>query len=454
MDQIKENRKRLTSTSEFLSYSAYPLGTNLTGMLVLSFLSMFYTDEVGLATTAVAGLMVAAKIWDALKDLLFGVIIDRVRRKKGKFLHWINAGVFLLPLTTFLLFMNIHGSPLLNLGYAYLTYFIWGISGTISNVPHTAMVTAMTDNIKERTSLLSWAALAGIVGSVITGILGGSMIYSFGFSTTGLLICSAAFLLMLPMRFFAKERIRHFHDKTVRLNEVFRILAKNKYLLAFSLSYLCLLATNFVMTIGPYFVKWNLGGLDLMWLIMLGNVAPVALLPVLMPVLIPRFGKRKLYIFGTALGTVISVAQYFLGYENLALFMAANAVKVLGIYLPVTMANMIIADCSEYNAYNTGTRNDGMNFALGSFIVKIGGALSSGLAVFLLGIFGYDGMAAVQTDRTLEGIWLLTSILPAIGLAAAGIIFRRYYKLEEKDVAGMINAMEKMEGIRPGVERE
>lgn len=431
-----------TSVAERISYGAFPLGSNLVNMLIMNFLNLFYTDKLGLPTAAVALMLFATKIWDGANDLLFGALIDRLPVKKDKFLPWLKMGAFALPVFTVLLFIDIKTGIPVKLVYAYATFILWEMWGTITGIPHSALITALTDDTNERNTLIAFGIFAGIVGTMVTGFLGGPLIKRIGYLPTATLIAIVSFLSMVPVGFTAKERVVHGKKESVTLLELIRTVIKNQNLLAFNVSYFFLLATSFVLTVGVYFVKWNLGDLDLMGLVLISNFTPIAILPLVLPALIKRFGKRALFISGTLTGIILSVVQYFIGYDNLPLFLVLNGIKVLGIYMPVNMSAMFVADCAEYNFSITGKRNEGLNFALGAFTNKVGSAVSGSLAMLLLGFFGYDGNAAAQSESALSGIWMLTSILPAIGLLASLIVFIRFYTLTEKDVQQMIRREE------------
>ena len=56
---------------------AYGLGdfaSNLTNSFMGSYLSIFYTDVVGLTPAVVSAIMLIARIWDAINDPMFGAI--------------------------------------------------------------------------------------------------------------------------------------------------------------------------------------------------------------------------------------------------------------------------------------------------------------------------------------------------------------------------------------------
>lgn len=444
----REDQTFSTSIKERAAYVSYPFGMNILTMMVTMFLTMFYTDVVGLSTGFIAALFLAARIWDAVNDPLFGSIIDRFSPGKGKFKPWISIGIIAFPISAALLFINPNGGEIVSIIYAGVTYILCGMIGTLSGVPHTALATTMTDSLNERSVLMGRSTLTGIIGSVLIGVIGGPMIDNLGFSNTLLILAGAAFLTMAPIHFLAKERVIHPQKEKISFQDILKIVGKNKHLIAANLAYILIVGTSFATSIGPFFVKWNLGSLELMGVVMIFSFVPVIALPLLLPHFIRMWGKRKLYIYGISLGIIMSVVQFFTRYDNLPLFLVINGIKLFGIYLPVIMLNMKLADCAEFSAFVTGKRSEGVIFSIGAFSSKMGSAVSGAVAVFLLGVFGYDGMAEVQTQAALDGIWMLMSIVPVIGLTAGLIIFSRFYTLEEQDVEEMIVAMETREGIR------
>jgi len=58
----------LTSKAERLSYGSWFVGQNIIYFMVVSYLAIFLTDEVGILEGAVATLFLVARIWDAVND--------------------------------------------------------------------------------------------------------------------------------------------------------------------------------------------------------------------------------------------------------------------------------------------------------------------------------------------------------------------------------------------------
>ena len=69
--------------SEKLAYGLadFPEAVN---SILAAFLTMFYTDNIGLAAAAVGTMFFISKLFDGITDILAGVMIDKTKTKWGK----------------------------------------------------------------------------------------------------------------------------------------------------------------------------------------------------------------------------------------------------------------------------------------------------------------------------------------------------------------------------------
>jgi len=436
-----EKSNYLTSKKERASYGLWFVGQNIIYMMVISYLAIFLTDEIGLAEAVVGTLFLVARIWDAVNDPMLGAIVDKVNPKKGKFKPWINAVTFLMPIVTIFLFWNFNGSDTFNVVYAYISYIVWGMLYTVSDVPIFALATTMTDRTDERVSIISIGRLAAGFASMIIGIIAPQFIANLGYQTSIIILMGISLIIMLPLRFFVKERVIYNRSSVVTIKSMFHAVFSNKYLLVFYASYIAITATMTSMTIAPYFAKWNLGDIGIQTIIMATMAVPMLLIPILAPYLVKKFGKRKIFLYGIGSSIIFSIIQYVVGYEQFGIFLLLNALKSIGLLSPMILSGMFSADCVEYGAYQLGERNEGVIFSVQTFSTKLGSAISGALALFIISAFGYVGTAAVQTESALNGIWISLSLIPIIGLIISFILFGLFYKLSESDVAMMIDQM-------------
>jgi Na+/melibiose symporter-like transporter len=177
-------------------------------------------------------------------------------------------------------------------------------------------------------------------------------------------------------------------------------------------------------------------------IIMAVVIVPVILVAPFLPMLIKKFGKKKITVFSSILANVLSVVQYFAGYDNMVTFLAIAAVRITFMQMPLMLYGMYTADCIEYGAYHTGERTASMAFSLQTFMTKLGGAIANTLCLVLLGAFGYVEKAEQQATSALEGIWIIFCIVPIFGYLVM-LFIMSIYKLDEKEVARRIEENQK-----------
>ena len=115
----------------------------------------------------------------------------------------------------------------------------------------------------------------------------------------------------------------------------------------------------------------------------------------------------------------------------------------LGIFSMVSWA--LITDVIDYSELKNGIREDGSVYAMYSFARKLGQALAAGLSGWLLTAIGYSSKAAAdglpQTQEVLEGIFDISTALPAIGFLLLAVVLWFWYPLHKKQVDANVEAL-------------
>ncbi len=431
-----------TSKMERLSYGGFFLGQNIIYIIPLQLLTYFYTEYVGLTLVDSTLLLLLAKVWDAINDPIMGAIVDKCNFKKGKYLPWLKVVTYFLPLSMFLLFVNVEGPYLLKLIYAYITYILFDIVYTISDSPLFSLSTVMTGNIYERDQLIAFGRLAAAVAAIASAVVF-NIKDLVGWTFTAGIYCVIAFIVMFPLQFCAKERMKYQRSEEITFVKIFRYLFKNKYLLIYFIGFLGIEVTNTLQIMAAYFANSNMGDESFYLIIMAVSILPVILIAPFLPKLIQKFGKKRLTVACSIVTIFLSIVQYLAGYESLVIFLSIAAARVLFMQIPLMLYGMFTADCIEYGAYVNGERTEGIAFSLQTFVTKLGGALCNTLCLFMLGLFGYVGKAAEknieQSAKALHGIWVILSLVPIAGYIIM-LIIMCFYKLDEQKVAKMMEA--------------
>ena len=123
------------SKREKLTYTGSLLGQNMIYSFVTMYIMFFFTDLLRIPPESVTVIMVAASLWDAVNDVIMGMIADRTRTRIGKFRPYLLAGPIFIALSTIFCFVSFGGSLAGTIAVAAVCYVLWDITYTIYDVP-------------------------------------------------------------------------------------------------------------------------------------------------------------------------------------------------------------------------------------------------------------------------------------------------------------------------------
>lgn len=439
--QNKKNNYK-TTKSERISYGIYFYGQLTFYALVTGFLQLYMTES-GIPALLVGGIFIVAKIWDAINDPLFGVIVDKAHMKKGKYIPWVCLSTFLIPAATIFLFSVPAGvSVQVKAIWAAVGYMLWDTSYTICDVPIFALATSMTDNLEERNGLYMLNRFFMFVGSLAVSIIVPVLYPNIGWTATVIIMAVIAMATMLPIGYKAKERYyTEDGEKSPKIKELFGYLGRNKQLLLFNGALIVASLSNTSAAVGSYFAIYCLGGSEWISIMALVVSLPMLISIVVAQQVIKKIDKFTVYMFCQGMNIILGVILYFVGYSNIPIFIAFAIVRSIFGSASGILLVMFTADCAEYGHYITGDRAQGMAFSVQTFTAKITAALSSAIGMFVLGSVGFvEGAGAVQTTETIAWIWRMYTLIPLFAGSVAFLMLLFGYKLRNHDVKIMMLA--------------
>lgn len=440
----------MTTKKERISYWTYFVGQNIYYNITAAFISTYLAMQ-GINLAKVAVVLLIVKVWDAINDPIFGFIFDKIKFKNGqKSLPWLRIATALIPVVTIILFSI--PSALSETGkliWFGASYLLWDTVYTLTDVPAYAMLNTMTDNLQERNTLLSINRVFSGGGVLIYGVVLPLLISEqVGMSATMAVAILSIFsaLTMVPLNINCKERNYkpEQEDENFSPRQMFTYLKSNKYLLIYYGGYM---ATDALKTFNAVllFASFYLFGNSLFSIVLnILNMVPGVFAAMLMPTILKRFDKFKTLFWCNMVCVVMGLAIYFLGYDNQGIFLTLTVIRTVPMSIVGILAFMFTPDCAEYGQYKSGISAKGITFAIQTFSVKITGAVSSSLALFLLGLFGwisveaesFEQLAAMniqQSPAALNGLWIVYALVPVIGMIIS-TFFYLGYKLNDKDV--------------------
>lgn len=150
------------------------------------------------------------------------------------------------------------------------------------------------------------------------------------------------------------------------------------------------------------------------------------------PVLVKRYTKRGISIFGYGMFIADSLLINWSGANPVLVFLL-NAMAGLGASLAVSVSFLMLGEAIDHSEFATGLRQQGLLTSASIFMVKMGVMLSSTISAFVLDWGGY----VPDQAQTAGGMWSIRMnfiFLPAVG-GAACLALLLFYRLDKEYLA-------------------
>jgi GPH family glycoside/pentoside/hexuronide:cation symporter len=436
------------SIKEKIGYALGDTAANIAWRTIGPFLPIFYTDVFGLGTAAVATLLLVIRLGDGITDLIMGNIADRTRTKWGKFRPWLLWTALPFGVALVLQFTTPDLGLSGKLFWAYGTSIFYTLAYTANNVPYSALMGVMTQNVKERTVLSSYrffgAYLGGIIATVgvisLVDFLGKgneNLGYQYTMYVLAFILASFSFITFYTTR----ERV-----KAVKTDDIFKdykdLSTNRPWLILLFIGFVFVTYniikqssimyyfTHYVQDENGFFgafTKWGgkngLAGLYLLSLLVISMISTV-----FAPALTKYFGKVRLFIFSILFSAAFAASMYWLSPNDIGSIFTLGILSEFGAGLMPILFFAMLGDSADYSELKNGRRATGLIFSAGTFAMKFGSGMAGAITLAVLNFYNYDGQALVKTPEMLEGIKLNMSVVPGL-FVLLGIAALLFYPL-------------------------
>lgn len=427
----------------------YPLAWSTRGVaaainVIFSGYIVFYcTDILGLSAVVIGGLLVASKIIDAFTDLGIGYLIDRTHTRWGKARPY-EFFIMLEWLFTILMFAVPHASTTVQYIYIFIMYVIVNAvcMTALGGADAVYMARAFTTD-GNRITAMSVNGVVVMFFSIAFNIGFPQLLATLGTTESGwhtmALALGVPLALIGMLRFLLCKEIVHddasrgmqTEDKPKQhtsFKETLGAISQNKYLLIVVGLMLITCIMNGMGTVTTYYFKYWMGDVGLISIASLTSlIAPVAL--IFFPLLAKKFGTTRILQVCAGLG-IIGMSIRTIGGPNLLTIVIGGAFQGLALMPISLMINTYIIDCMDYGEWKTGVRVEGMIASIINFSNKVGGAIASGVVGLVMGLAGYDGNLAVQSDSAMAAIVGLYNWLP-LALCILMLVLSLLYQVDK-----------------------
>ena len=387
--KVMEEKKYLKWYNK-VGYGSGDIAGNVVYAFLTSFVMVYLTDTIGLASGMVGTLIAVSKLFDGFTDIFFGSMIDKTHSKMGKARPWMLYGYIGCAVTLVCCFaVPVSLGKTAQYAWFFIAYTLLnGVFYTANNIAYSALTSLVTKNSKERVQMGSYRFIFAFSTSLLIQTITVGFVDACGGDAAAwrlvAIIYAAAGLAVntlsaLSVKELPEEELNGSAEGkdgngskaadaegNYGLAQAFRLLVKNKF---------------YLMICGAYILqqlyKLNLRG----------------------------------YIIAVIGRALVVVAGYM---GSIPLMMAFTALAALGQGPWQGDMNAVIASCSEYTYLTQGKRVDGTMYSCTSLGVKIGGGIGTAVVGWLLEFSGYVGTNATQPQSALTMMQFMYLWLPLI----------------------------------------
>ena len=457
--------------SEKIGYGLGDMSSSMFWKLFGAYLMIFYTDVFGISAAVVGTMFAVTRVWDSFFDPVVGAVADRTSSRWGRFRPYLLFLAVPFGVIGILTFLTPPFGQTGKIVYAFITYALMMMVYSAINVPYASLLGVMSPDPADRNTLATYRMAFAYLGSFLALLLFMPLVNAFGGGNSGGpmlgwltapqagwlmavgVIAVVCVLLFLGCFALTKERVRPVRQGKTSLKTDLRDLLHNRpwwILLGAGVASLVFNSIRDGATV--YYFKYYVdetavGSISFLGLpfvlsglyLAVGQAANILGVILAAPVS-NRIGKRRTFMAAMAVASVLSVAFFWLGKDQLVpIFILQALISVCaGSIFPLLWS--MYADCADYSELQTGNRATGLIFSSSSMSQKFGWAFGTAITGWMLAQFGFQANA-VQSAETLQGIRMFLSLLPAAG-AFLSLVFIYFYPLSEQKMRQITHELE------------
>ena len=459
---MKDYASQKVSLGEKFGYSLGDAAANLVFQMMIIFQLKFYTDVFGLDGAVAGSILMIGSLSAIIVDPTVGLLIDRTNTRWGKFRPWVLWTIIPFCVFYVLAFYNpgIHEKSMVAT-YATISYVLMMTAYSFNNIPYTSLGGVMTSDIKERTSITTIRFIAVTIAQFVVQGLTLPLVDTFGkgnlqhgwVCTIGVFACIA--MVMFVVTFMvSKERIQPPPSQETNIKDDIKDTVSDV-----SWNSMALLTFAIFITLAMwgsainFYFQYNIDQKSLQdFLNFFGlnveqkdaysigfsifnmTTAIVQFLGVicLSRYLANKYGKKKVFIVCLSLTAFFTALFYIPSPTDISLLFVLNILKSLAYAPTVPLLWAMIGDVADHIEYQNYRRATGFCFSGITLALKLGLGLGGAIAGVIISMFGYvAGGEAIQNEMAMEGIRIVSSIVPAI-LFGVGVIALYFYPISKE----------------------
>lgn len=364
----------------------------------------FYGDTLGVDIATLGAVLFLARLVDTIQDPYIGKLIDYLQPVRHGWTWLILGSTFFLAAGFVMLFAPaVHGQGGLLIWLAGCLIVVYTAHSMI-NVCYLAWGARLTDDVTGRARVTAWREAFGLVGVVLASVVPAVWVASMG-ASKGYALFAWSFVVMLvlgvmiTLRYSPRPQFES-HSPSRSFVAALSVPAIRNVMVFYLLNAIsaAIPATLILFYIDDVLQLPDYAGLFLGLYFIAGLLA----LPVWVK-LSDQIGKKKAWMLGSSLAVMSLASAGFLQAGDGIAYGLVCVVAGLALGADLALPPAMLADAiPAQNRSSTG-----VYFGLWAFITKLSLALSAGLALPILGMFGYQpGTQGSAVSLAMVYAWL------------------------------------------------
>lgn len=434
-------------------------------LLTLNFVNLYAGNVAGIAVMIVSNVMMAARLWDGITDPIIGFVVDKTNGKFGKFRPFMLLGNLIMFGTIVLMFTTTHLVPDgFRAIYWTVIYMIYIIGYTFQNSATRGGQTVLTNDPKQRPM---FARIDGIINALLmTGLIvyitsylankhGGFTAELFRELIFVLGPISLILTILAIIAIWEKDQPENYAklgtQASYGFKDIFRIIKGNR---AIQMLVLAASTDKLASQIrGNSVVGIMLYGIVMGNYALLSKMSMITLIPGMILIIFgtgvaARFSSKRatiMFTWGSLITTALmgavlifgdptQISLEHIGFMTIAfigLYTLANGFALIN----VSLATPMIADCADYELYQSGNYAPALMGTVFGFFDKVVSSFAATIVGWCVVAIGFADRFPTVEDPLTSGIFW-AAIFLFIGTPIIGWVFSliamKFYPLDKE----------------------
>lgn len=433
MEKLKKREK--------IAYGLGDLGNNVAYGAMGFYLVFFLTDVAGLSPVWAGYIFMVVRMWNAVFDLIIGVLSDRTKTRYGRRRPYLLFGAIPLSISFALLWQLLFTDMNKMIIYYTAAGILFSTMYSLVAIPYNSLLPEMSQDYDERTSISGYKMALSFVGSLLSAmgvtlivdtIYPGKSMYHVSYPVMGVVlgIVIAATVLLAFLGTKERVEVKLPEHKDNFLKDIVSLIHLKEYRLVLGIFVGNMVGFDVIMALYIYFMKYALKvSSDISYIFMSIPLVFAVIVTPLWVKLSNRIGKQKTYIISAIYFLIPLVSCNFLPEAELLPIIIVVILIGAGISASQVLTFSILPDVVEVDELKNGVRREGIIYGSTMFFYKISSAVIVALVTSCMGLFGYVENAGdtvvQQSSGAISGIRLLISCVPALCFVLSAIFVKK-----------------------------